>query len=349
MTGAGSDLQVEQVAQIQSSFQQTGLSLTDANGTVEQSGGLTSAADGDPSGGAAPYSVVPSTGSFLGSGWSPLFSGTAAALTLSNTAGDTGQAISAAAAGPSSVCPPTPPALPAQTDGQPCGGARVRQAGILSAVATLNGVGPALGGTVLFRVGGVGEGQDTTTFVDRVPVSGQSGNVGQVVSRTLGEVDIGGLPGAFGPPGWQGYFISLTGYSDTAEATVGTSAPPPSTNITPGTLVVYNGVDGYTQLSGTDAVAITTPISLTTTVGSHSVTVVFSGSATGATPSVSGADPPGNALRTTAQASVTPPLSGTFRYQVLVDSAPVLDVQIAIDLGAISAEGTYQPPPQAGS
>ena len=349
MTGAESDLQVEQVAQIQSSFRQTGLSLTDANGTVEQSGGLTGAADGDPSGGAAPYAVVPSIGSFLGSAWPSPATGTAAVLTFSNAAGDTGQAISAAAAGASSVCPPTPPAPPAQTDGQPCGGARVRQAGELSAVATLNGVGPALGDTVLFRVGGVEEGQDTTTFVDRVPVSGESGNVAEVVSRTLGQVDIGGLPGAFAPPGWQGYFISLTGYSDSVQSTVGTSAAPPSTSMTPGTLQVYNG-NGYTQLTGTAAVSIPsdTPITLQTQVGDHSVTVFFSGSATGATPSVSGVDPPGIGLRTSAQAAVTPPLAGAFRYQVLVDSAPVLDVEIAVDLGAISAEATYQPPPAAG-
>jgi hypothetical protein len=225
---------------------------------------------------------------------------------------------------------------------------RVRQAGALSAVATLNGVGPALGDFVLVRVFGPGEGKDTTTFVDRVPVTGASGNVEQAVSRTLGEVDIGGLPGAFAPPGWQGYFISLTGYSDAAEATVGTGAAPPSTSITAGTLEVYNG-SGYTQLSGTDAVSITTPITLQTQVGDHSVTVVFSGSAAGATPSLSGEDPSEIAVRTSAQAAVTPPLAGTFRYQVLVDSAPVLDVEIAVDLGAISAEGTYQPPPVAGS
>jgi type II secretory pathway pseudopilin PulG len=347
-TYAESDLQVEQVAQVQGSFRQTGLSLTDANGTVERSGGSTAAADGDPSGGADPYSVVPATGEFLGSAWAPLTTGTAAALTLSNTAGDPAQAIGAVAAGPSSVCPPSPPAPPAQTDGQPCGGVRVRQAGALSAVATLNGVGPALGDFVLVRVAGVEQGSDTTTFVDRVPVTAADGNAEQAVSRALGEVDVGGLPTAFAPPGWDGYFIRLTGYSDSVRSAVGTSASEPSADVAAGTLLVYDG-SGYAQLSGTDAVSITTPITLQTQVGSHWVSVLFSGSAAGATPSVSGQDPPGIAPRTSAQAAVTPPLAGTFRYQVLVDSVPVLDVEIAVDLGAISAEGTYQPPPAAGS
>jgi hypothetical protein len=223
---------------------------------------------------------------------------------------------------------------------------RVRQAGVLSAIATLNGVDTALGNFTLVQVSGVEQGKDTTTFGDRVPVTGASGNVQQAVSRTLGEVDIGGLPAAFAPPGWDGYFIRLTGYSDSVQSTVGTSAAAPSTSITPGTLLVYNG-NGYTQLPGGGADAVSISQTLEASVGSHPVTVVFSGSAAGATPSLSGADPPGIAVRTSAQAAVSPPVLGTFYYQVLVGSDTVLDVEIAVDLGAISAEGTYQPPPAA--
>jgi len=360
---AESDLQIEQVPQVQSAFVPTGVSLTDANG--EQTVGaavLAAAADGDPSGGAPESSTAPLTGTYLGV---PVLASTAGGTVAfsgdtddkGQAAGDTGQAVVTVTAHTSPPwCPPVDVAALEQ-DGQPCGGSAAKQGGILQAYANLNGYAAVLGRTQLVRVSALGEGQNAATFVNRTTSGTDDGTVTQTVHRAVGDLGVGGLPASFGTPsGWQGYFIRLTGYSDRASATVGANAATPVTDaaIEGGTLEYWNGSQ-YVPVDLTSGFLMP-PVSVTMTDenGNAIAVVTMSGQAAGATTPLESAEcpvpnPPPNPLpppaTCSASVSVTPPLLGSFNYSIAVNGSTVVNLSIALDLGTILAKGTYQRAP----
>ncbi|MFB3737398.1 MAG: hypothetical protein ACE14W_00355 [Candidatus Velamenicoccus archaeovorus] len=338
LTSVGSDLQQEQLVRVQGSLRQTGVSLTDAAVSVGDGDGVASAADNDPSGQAPAYS---DTGLFTGTQFTRT-SGAGPSITFSNTAGDTGQSVSAAQAAAGSPCPPPATGGTPQTDGLGCGGSYVRQAGPLESSATLSTVGEVS----IVRVQGVGASDMNTSFVDRIPVTGQDGDLESTASRVLGDVGIGGFPtGAEAPAGWGGYLLRLEGYSDTASAFAGTSAPGPSAQVLGGTISFWNGT-GYEGVSVTAGGTLPT-MSATSVDGTVVVSLIPQEPTVQAVVATSGDGSQGDTEPSPneSSASVTAPLSGQYEYVVAVNGLVVLDVTIGIDLGSVVARSSYAPAP----
>jgi type II secretory pathway pseudopilin PulG len=353
-TGAESTLQNEQVSQVQGSWTQSGTALTTSSGT--SFGGSTvsrtTAADSDPSGTTPTYSV--STAG-AGTASNQFASGGGSWMQVQNAAGDTGQAISATAAGGANVCPPTPPAPPAETDLQPCGGAYVRQAAISRTVGHFHGFVEDIGEATLASI--ANPTNYSTSFVNRVLVSGQDGNVQDTAARAFGTINVGGLPDLVpAPAGWTGYFLTLSGYRDTVVATAGTSAAAPTATINAGTLSYWNGT-GYTSvnlattpgysLSGLElnhtALVGVVPVPVTIRIASVDTIAMETQPAVTSTPSGAG-----SILRNEAQASIGSPVYGELDYEVWVAGIQVVDLVIDIALGTVTSKGVYGAAPTAG-
>ena len=353
-TGAESTLQVEQVSSVQGSWTQTGTELTTSAGSTL--GGATTsrstAADSDPSGATPSYSST--TAGTLGVGSNQFASGGGSFVQVQNSANDTGQAISATAAGGTNACPPVPPAPPLETDLQPCGGAFARQTGIARVVGHFHGFASDVGDASIVSIGA--PTPYTTTFANRVPISGFNGNVQDTATRAFGTVSIGGLPDLVtAPVGWLGYFVRLTGYQDTVVSTAGTAAAAPTATINAGTLSYWNGV-GYSSvnLATTPTYFLTGLLLDHTTLTSdlHTVRIKIATDAlemesvptVSSTPSGSG-----SILRNQTQATVGSPILGTFTYEMWVDGSQVVDLEIDVSMGTLTSKSVYQPAPSAGS
>jgi type II secretory pathway pseudopilin PulG len=351
-TGAESTLQNEQVSQVQGSWTQSGTALTTSSGTTFGGSTVsrTTAADSDPSGTTPTYSV-----STVGNGTASnqFASGGGSWMQVQNAAGDTGQAISATAAGGANVCPPTPPAPPAESDLQPCGGAFARQAAISRVVGHFHGFPVDIGDATIASI--ANPTNYSTSFVNRMLVSGQDGNVQDTAVRAFGTINIGGLPDLMAAPaGWTGYFLTLSGYGDRVVSTAGTSAAAPTATISAGTLSYWNGT-GYTSvnlattpgysLSGLQinhnamvgAVPVTVRIASVGTIAMETQPAVTS------TPSGSG-----SILRNQTQASIGSPVYGELDYEVWVAGVQVVDLVIDIALGTVTSKSVYGAAPTAG-
>jgi type II secretory pathway pseudopilin PulG len=353
-TAAESTLQQEQVSQVQGIWTQTGTQLTTSTG--DQFGGATSsstaAADGDPSGTTPGYATTNSGTTGVAS---TLTAGSGATqMQFTNAAGDTGLAISATSAGGANVCPPTPPAPPAETDLAPCGGSRVLQAGTSQSIGRFHGFTADLGDATIASI--ANPATATTTFANRMLVSGQNGNLQDTVSRYLGTVRVGGFPANVSTPaGWAGYFLQLSAYHDTVVSTAGTSAAAPTATINAGTLSYWNGT-GYTSvnLATTPAYSLSgLVVDRTTTLGLDIVRVRIGSSGTIAmqtVPTVTSAPSgSGSILRNSTQATVGSPVFGTLDYEIWVDGAQVVDLTINLSLGTSTSKSIYQPPPSSAA
>jgi type II secretory pathway pseudopilin PulG len=354
LTAAESTLQQEQVSQVQGVWTQTGTQLTTSGG--DQFGGATSsstaAADGDPSGTAPGYAATSS--GITGAASNLATAAGTNQMQFTNAAGDTGEAISAVSAGGANVCPPTPPAPPAESDLAPCGGARVLQAGTSQANGHFHGFASDLGSATLVSI--ANPATATTTFANRMLVSGQNGNLQNTVSRYIGTVRVGGLPAnVTGPANWAGYFLQLSSYHDTVVSTAGTSAAAPTATVNAGTLSYWNGT-GYTSvnLATTPAYSLSGLVmDRSTTVGANAVRVRIGSSGTismqtvpTATSTPTGS---GSILRNIAQATVGSPVFGTFDYEVWVNGVQVVDLTINLSLGTATSKSIYQPAPSSAA
>ena len=354
-TGVESTMQMEQVAQVQSSWTQTQTNLTTSAGTTilpTTASFGTTAADSDPSGTTPSYQV---SAVDPGDGSNQFASGGGSFVQVQNAAADAGQAISATAAGGSNTCPPTPPAPPAETDLQPCGGARVLQAGTSRVVGHFHGFLTDIGDATIASI--ANPSVASTAFTNRMLVSGQDGNIQETATRTFGTVSIGGLPDLMpAPAGWTGYFLQLTGYRDTVQSTAGTSAAAPTATINAGSLAYWNGT-GYTtvNLATTPGYALSgLLLDHTALVGLHTVEVkitapsVSMGSVPATTTSTTGCAAAYPTCKTDAQATIGSPISGTLTYEIWVDLINVVDLTIDLSLGTLAAKSLYGPTPTAG-
>jgi len=354
-TGAESDMQVEQVSQVQSTWTQSGTELTTSLGTTF--GGATTArttaADSDPSGTSPTYS---DTGAGSGSGSNQWASGGGSWMQIGNASGDVGQAISATSAGGAAVCPPTPPAPPTESDLQPCAGAYTRQAGTSRVIGHFHGFAADIGDASIVSIANPTE--YTQAFANRVLVSGQNGNVQETTGRSFGTIRIGGLPEYVpAPVGWLGFFLQLSGYRDTVQSTAGTNAAAPFATVNAGTLGYWDGT-GYTTVNLTTASGQAYALSNllldhTTTVGASTVQVriasvdtieMESPPTTTSTPSGGG-----TTLRNETQATIGSPVLGSITYQVWVDGSQVVDLTIDVSLGTLTSKSIYEPAPTAAS
>src|SRR5262245_30731429 len=185
-TGADSTVQIEQVSSGQGGWTQSGTELTTSAGSTL--GGATTerstAADSDPSGTTPSYSAT--TAGALGSDSSQFAGSGTTLMQVQNAASDTGQAISAMAAGGSNACPPVPPLSALETDLLPCGGAWAKQAGTSRITGHFHGFAADLGDAILVSVGAAPSAM--TTFANRVAVSGTNGNIQDTAGRAYGTI-----------------------------------------------------------------------------------------------------------------------------------------------------------------
>ena len=361
--------QVEQVSQVQGSVTRSAVSVTD-NGSTSTAGGAvatTTAADTDPGSSSGVYSRTrcPTDVACAGGAVSSS-SGGGTTFTFTAPSNETFETDSTTSASVTNVCPP--PTATGETDAQPCGGSRDQQGGTLSAVLSMNEISSGLGSATIAQILQAASSPDTT-FVNRVvnpasalcaPAATSDGCLEQTDTRTIGTVNIGGLPsgmtapaGWSGASAWNGYFLSIVGYQDTATAAAGVNAPLPTASVTAGTVYYWNGV-GYSNLAATSAglSAIAPTFSSSQVISGHTIAVTMSlvASSTSAA-STSTAATPGTAglvTRTDVTASSIPP-STTMIYTIKVDGSTRVNLTINVNLKSMDVRGVYAPAPAQGS
>jgi type II secretory pathway pseudopilin PulG len=357
LTKAESDLQQEQVSQVQGSGSESGWSVTD--GTGPHAGGSVGspsvlAADGDPASSAPPYTTYSLP---AGTASQYAMSGGVNTMTFAGAAGDSGTINVTTSASGTYICPPWATEL----DLLPCGGSSVQQAGALSATASIHSISnPDVGDVTLLQV--AAPAAASTTLADR-DTGGTDGITQQTVARKIGQMDIGQLPAWIRsncsiPTGFT-YFVSLQGYSDTVQATAGSSAAAPTATINAGSLKYW---------TGTNAAATQTTVTLATTPGytipaswSSSIGCKASGKTVTASMAVTGvvsmASQPttsstpsgsGSILRNDVTATIGSPVYGTFTYTIVAQEETVVNLSFTVDLGTISSRAVYRAAPTAG-
>ena len=255
-----------------------------------------------------------------------------------------------------------------ESDLQPCGGAKVQQAGIARVVAYLYqdtdlDSSPALelGATTLASI--AAPSSPTTSFTDRELVADEDGNIENSASRSFGTVSIGGLPESLPEPdGWAGSFLQLTSYADSVSTAAGTSAADPETSMA-GTITYWDGA-GYAtvDLAGTPEYSLSGLELLHQADVTDSNSVVHQVEVRIATvESMSMGSVPATSVSTTdcdlgihptckteARATVGSPIIGSLTYEIWVDGAQTVDLQIDVSFGSLASKSIYGPTPEAG-
>jgi type II secretory pathway pseudopilin PulG len=327
-----SDIQIEQITRVSGS-----VNLPAAQRTVDgvksfvgASGSST--ADTDPSTPAGAYgsqNILPQAPATLvaGTGENRL------ATVLGGS--DQGSTISTTAAGGANACS-------SQIDGRACGYDSGSYVGAGSQTLTLSGLGDATLASL------TPSGQESTTYVRRmVPVAGQNGLVRGQVTWRLPEIRLGGLPAQVDPPpGWEGYWVRLTGFQAAATAEAGTNSSAPTTSITGGTLNVWTGA-GYTSVAVAPAggAVVVAPVDHTALVGGNVVRVRMSGTVEMEPTTTSEVIGDVATTRTEATARVGSPLVTEFTYRVTVDTVEVADLTLQFNAGRGGVSATYRPAP----
>jgi hypothetical protein len=353
--------QQEQVTQVQGSWQGAEVDLTDGSGTQSAGGTSDSTnADTDPATTPdeydrirCPTDVACATGAVSASS-----SGNSLTLTAPSSTGDSASTTSA---GGGNLCPSFGSA---EADSLPCSGTSVQQTGDLKAVLSLTHAGN-IGTATLAQVKAASSA--STTVVHRnanpntngcSPTSGADGCMGMSATRSLGTLNLGGLPSGFtagtgwtGSNPWNGYFLSVVGYQDSLTAAVGTQSPLPAPSQS-GTLYYYDG-SGYTSLSVTHASVNALNASYTTTqsIGGTSYTFTVAtdtSEMTAGSNSYTPTTPSGNQTRNEVTARVLPP-TVKIHYQVTSPGTTHVDMTAEVLLGTLEANGSYAAAPAQGS
>jgi hypothetical protein len=166
-------------------------------------------------------------------------------------------------------------------------------------------------------------------------------------TRTLtsGNVDLFSFPtGAVPPLLWEGYLVRLTGWSATAAAAAGPAATTGNRSASQsGTLRFWNGL-GYTSVNlATGNVNAAVSASASVLGCGFSVSGQVQGGGT-SLPAIEYQNDDTSKPIESAQASVNPPIAGTFAYEVTCLGITLVDVSITVDLGTTMAEAHYAVP-----
>jgi type II secretory pathway pseudopilin PulG len=360
------DVQQEQLSQVQGGYTPVGVSLTDGSGTGT-AGAIsetTTAADSDPgSSSVSAYATRTLTAPTASSLSSPTSGSTQ--ITLTSPAGDSARSDSTTSAGGTNVCPP--PTDTAETDNLPCGGSRQQQAGNLTAVLNMGGFASSLGAATLAQAG-VASGLPNKVFGNRVvnptsgtmctPATGMDGCLEQTGFRRFGTITLGGLPSAMAAPAnWNSTtgFLSIVGYRDQVQAAVGkqstsTLVPAPSASVTAGTVSYWNG-SNYTTVSATAAAltGLNASSSFSQTIGGHTVVVTIATVPANMSAATTSISPSAAALSITQVSAQATPPRVTLSYTIVLDGTNVVELQISVDLRTMEARGVYAAAPSAGS
>jgi prepilin-type N-terminal cleavage/methylation domain-containing protein len=351
-----SAMQIEQAAAVQGRAQASGSTLK-LTGQAELTGGgrvVQSGADNDPSQPKAAYESQPLTQSA-----GPVQASDAAggnSLTL--RAGDTDVAASTStvAADTANPCQDVNGNNQRDTPAQPCGNTTATQRGAASATLRLRAGATNLGDAVLANVAAGGNrgvaATDRALQPEPAPISACTATTGDgclraAASRTVGALQLGGLPSAVAKPsGWNQYLVSVSAYADSvmAEGGVGAAspqAPAPSdaTTVTwfDGTLYQSRPINSITTIRPTVTVSdpsfpggpLTITVSGTLTTGTRTTTPQGASCSTGCQ----------------AVATSTSPLSGDLVYRVVHNGVVLADLNLHVDYGKAEAKVSYKEAP----
>jgi type II secretory pathway pseudopilin PulG len=362
--GVSSSAQQEQIEQIQGSWQSTEVTITDGAGTRTAGGtnGSTNA-DSDPGSLTTTNSRVRCPTEVTCASGTVSSSGSGNSITFTAPAGTTAESDSTSDAVSPNVCPP--PTDTAESDALACGGGRVLQGGSLTTTYSVElDEDDDLAGT-LVRV--QAPASASKVFVNRTafaltagctPAATDDGCMALTANRSVGTVNVGGLPsGLTAPTGWtganawNGFFLSLVDYQDSLTGSVGTDSPLPTGTLS-GRIYYYNG-SGYSfkevfdpSLNGFSATYTTTE-----SVDGDTVEVTMSTDTTGmsvGSTSLSPTTPSGSITRTDADGQAVPP-NVTVRYVIKVNSVTVTDLTVIVKLGTLEVRGIYAQAPVEGT
>lgn len=354
-------IQVEQVSSTQGLAQTSGASIGLSGQTVSSVGSAaaSSGADNDPASTSPVYSSASASQGAIG----PLTVSDAPghnSLTVSASAGDTASTASTPSASATNSCQDFNNA--AQTNGLPCSSSRSQQAGTMTASARFWSGGDDFGTLTLASLAAAPSA--TRVFATRVTapggsycantISGGDGCIHARSTRSIGTLSLGGLPSTLtGPAGWAGYFVRLSGYSDTATAESGAGSVAPTIALaSPAPALSYWNGTGYSSLSiaaGTGVTIPATTFDATWIVDGEALQIqMIPNLTTGGTSTVDSAGSPCTCTRTVGTATVASPLVGTIRYVLTYKGNVLDDLTLTVNLGSTLANTSYQAAPSAG-
>jgi type II secretory pathway pseudopilin PulG len=360
-----SNVQVEQISSTQGIAQGSGATMKLLNQT-EQTTGLdrvASGAENDPSQAGLDYgtAVLLGTGGSLqaadGNGRN--------SITVSNSAGDTGSTTSTTSASVVNPVNPCPVTGLSENDYQPCGSSKSRQAAGMWADLVLK-KNTDLGTARLIDL--LAAPVEGSSFSHRQLQAGVDGMIHSAVTRSIGTLTVGALPSGLDPSaipaGWGGYFIRVSGYSDSVTAQTGTGTGAPVVTRS-GTVSYWNGL-GYSSIAIAPGAATNIPVAsvdINDLVGGKLLEVEIQGAVDiGCLVWVSGCPTTGGSTtsqtilacapacpntRTQATAKSFSPLVGNLHYTVIYDGEILTHLTLHVDLGTLTAQNTYQPAPSA--
>ena len=350
-----STLSVEQISKLSGKAQTTSATAVATDGTKTSTGGVTAAvaADSDPS------------STTLGAQTAPLSQGAVSTVSLSGnggvlsatpTSGGTGS-LDARVSSTSTSCHDASD-LPIVATGRPCTWGNRQSSGSAGSMVlqlpngapnfTLASVGaapvPARSSVALISTAGG----------TACPTTSGAGCITAQASRSLGTINVGGLPtpkqGDTSPPAnWNGSLISVSGVVESAYAEGGAGARTPNFVRTGGTLTYYDQPSGsyqtldLTNLPSDRAVTVA-PVSATYNQGGHSEVFSVSATFTAGASSAGSLSTPDTTCKSQACTATTTPsstLRATIVYSITIDGQPLTSFAMSVDLGACVARTSY--------
>jgi prepilin-type N-terminal cleavage/methylation domain-containing protein len=364
-TSESSNLQVEQISSTQGIAQASGATMKVLNQAEEISGTEleTSGAENDPSAPGLDYESI----ALLGSGGSlqAVDGNGRNSITVANSAGDTGSSTSTTSASIVNPIYPCPLTGLSENDYQPCGSSKSNQLGTMFTDLVLR-KNTDLGTARLMEI--LAPPAQGSSFTHRQLQAGEDGLVHAEVTRSLGTISVGGLPSGLDPAavpaGWAGYFIRVSGYSDSVTAQTGTNTAAPVVTRS-GTISYWNG-GGYSSIAIVPGAAANIPVAsvdIATLVGGKLLEVEVQGAVdfdclvwAAGCPTTGGSSTNETILscspacpntRTAGTAKSNSPFVGDIHYTVVYDGEVLAHLTLHVDLGTITAQNNYQPAPAA--
>jgi hypothetical protein len=153
----------------------------------------------------------------------------------------------------------------------------------------------------------------------------------------------------------NGYFLSITGYTDSVTGAAGYGSPLPTATAPAGTLYYYDpasnscaslamssgSISGLNKSYTTTQTVSGTPV--TVTINTVAADMAASSTSTAATPSTGGTQ-----TRTDVSAQTLPPIVSV-HYTITAAGVTLMDITETVNLGTITVDASYTAAPAAGS
>jgi len=361
---ATADLRVEQIVVAEASVQSSGGEIqqtdSDPSDAAIQTAG--SAANNDPDQPGSMYSTLspptqtPATASLSGGGNS-----LSAGVTSGGDTGATTATTSASTtSSPTRNCPNLS-GLTNKTDSLPCASASMKQMSTANITLAMQAGSTDMGNAILASSGP--QSAPSTAVTERLTTGASpkctttsgDGCARVTVTRGAQTINIGGLPAnvTAAPGNWAGYYVQLSGYTETATAEAGTGTSAPSAAVNAGGQVKYFDSNGnYTtktissdgSFSGVTG-DITVP-TLTINDSAHQVVITLSGTIHRGDETI--VHDPANCgsgcTRTKADANPAP-ITIDVEYTMSHAGSVIADLDLHLDPGTLLAGASYAQAP----